>query len=165
MKVRLPASLSLLAVPVLCLTLLGLAWFLVRGGGQGADEPMPALRLLAEEGLKPSLVGLVAAFERRVGVRAELSHLPGKAIEGLLREGSSHDLLLLSEEGAPPRAFADAPVAAIVGDLRVLSLPGGTVPEDAARFLDFLKGSFAREILEQGTARPLVPPQKPDTES
>ncbi len=167
MKFRLPASISLFAVPVLCLALIGLAWFFARGGGESADAPVATLRLLADESLQPSLAGLVAAFQRRAGVAAEVSYRSGAELtEGfplprseMFPEEVAHDLLLLPEASPVPAALAGVPAAEPVGGVRVLSLPNGTAPDDASLFLDFLEGSFAREILlQQGAGRPLVPP-------
>ncbi|MEX2581592.1 MAG: substrate-binding domain-containing protein [Verrucomicrobiales bacterium] len=168
MKIRLPAKLSLFAVPVVCLLLLAAAWALIMGGGGGSDEPAPSVvRVLCEESLQPPISEIVAAYERRGMGRIEAAFVSSAALAARLEGETRYDLLLL--DGDDPAAAelirrelvvpqkevraeavqTDVDAEGATAAVRAFALPKAEAPELAAGFARFLTGLFAAEILQR----------------
>jgi len=164
---RLPDQAQVFLVPVLCLALVGGAWWLLRGDAESEAEPVSMLQALCDETFRHEFSELAEAFARRGRGGLDVRYLaPGELPAAILSE--PWDVLVVAPELAadpsiqsaalPSDDDADADLPEEAGGRqdsrtpqspRVLIGRDATDPGLAAAFARFFNGPMGHGIFLQ----------------
>jgi len=162
---RLSDQLSVFLVPLLCLGLIGFAWWLLREDSPPAPEPVPGLSLLCDERFRQATTEVAEAFERRGRGEVDARYLPAGELPQRLVEGR-WDLVVVAPGAELGEVAARVPLAPLEPDEpgrlgaadegfeprepalpRAHRLESAADPELADAFARFFNGAVGREAL------------------
>jgi len=99
---RLPDQAQVFLVPVLCLALVGGAWWLLRGDAEPEAEAVPMLRALCDETFRHEFTELAEAFERRGRGGLDVRYLAAGELPAAILSEPWDVLVVAPEHAADP---------------------------------------------------------------